>query len=135
MSEFIWHDHYKIGNETVDMQHEHLFALANQIVEADDTEELTRLFMLFYQHIREHFDAEEQLMKQQHYPGYDEHVVKHNQMLDRLVEISKTIHNRQWNTADVQIFVSRWVLVHILEVDRLLGIFLDELGTTASHTD
>lgn len=125
MGEFIWHDHYKIGNATVDEQHQRLFELANQIVEADDTDELIRLFMLFYQHIREHFQAEELLMKQNHYTGYEQHVTAHNQMLDRLVEISKTIHDRQWNTADIQVFVSRWVLVHILEVDRLLGKFLN----------
>lgn len=133
MSEFIWHDHYKIGNATVDEQHQHLFELANQIVEAGDTDELIRLFMLFYQHIREHFQAEETLMKLKHYPAYEQHVTAHNQMLDRLVEISQTIHSRQWNPADIQVFVSRWVLVHILEVDRLLGLFLDDLGTKGTE--
>lgn len=132
MSEFIWHNHYKIGHATVDEQHQHLFELANLIVEANDTDELIRLFMLFYQHIREHFQAEEALMKQLNYPGYEQHVTAHNQMLDRLVEISKTIHARQWNLADIQVFVSRWVLVHILEVDRLLGQFLDQRGTASN---
>lgn len=124
MSEFIWKNEYNIGNAMVDAQHQNLFDLANQIVEATDSDTLTHLFMLFYQHIREHFEAEEQLMKQYDYPGYEQHVAIHNQMLDRLIDITETIRNRDWNLADIKSFVSRWVLVHILEEDKLLGDYL-----------
>jgi|APLak6261669570_1056073.scaffolds.fasta_scaffold00011_33 hemerythrin len=126
MTEFIWQDHYKIGNATVDAQHQHLFELANQIVEATDTDEITRLVMLFYQHIREHFQSEEDLMKLYHYPCYPVHVEAHNLMLDRLIEISKTIQHEQWNPTDIREFVSDWVLRHILEVDMLLGDFMKQ---------
>ncbi|QPK63844.1 bacteriohemerythrin [Methylomonas sp. LL1] len=124
MSKFIWQNHYQIGNATVDAQHRHLFDLANQVMEAAETDELTRLIMLFYQHIREHFQSEENLMKQHGYPCYRVHVENHNLMLNRLIEISKTIQENRWDPADIDTFVSDWVLRHILEVDTLLGEFI-----------
>jgi hemerythrin len=124
MSEFIWQDDYKIGHPTVDAQHQHLFDLANKIVEAESSDTLTHLFMLFYQHIREHFAAEEQLMKTYEYPAYIAHVAIHNRMLDRLNEITQTIADQQWQSTNIRTFVSNWVLVHILEEDKLLGDYL-----------
>ncbi|MDD1621698.1 MAG: bacteriohemerythrin [Methylococcaceae bacterium] len=130
MDMFTWQDHFKIGNVAVDTQHQHLFDLANQIVEATGTDELTRLVMLFCQHIREHFQAEESLMKLHRYPCYPVHVENHNLMLNRLIEISKTIQENRWNPADIDTFVSDWVLRHIQEVDMLLGEFLTQHDQT-----
>lgn len=127
MSEFNWKTEYNIGNAMVDAQHQNLFDLANQIVDATNSATLTRLFMLFYQHIREHFEAEEQLMKQNAYPDYERHVAIHNQMLDRLIAITETIHAGTWTLADIKAFVASWVLVHILEEDKLLGEYLTSL--------
>jgi hemerythrin len=90
MDMFTWQDHYQIGNAAVDAQHQHLFDLAKQIVEATGTDELTRLVMQFYQPIREHFQSEENLMKLHGYPCYPVHIENHNLMLNRLIEISKT---------------------------------------------
>lgn len=124
MNEFVWHDHYRVGNDIIDRQHRQLFDVGNRIVEVGSSEELIYLFMLFYQHLHEHFQAEEDLMKQYQYPDYAKHVDEHNHMLDRLIEISRTVQNRQWNMADIQVFVSRWVLVHILEFDMPFGDFI-----------
>ncbi|MDT4292216.1 hemerythrin domain-containing protein [Methylomonas sp. MO1] len=134
MSEFIWLDDYKIGHATVDAQHQHLFELANKIVEAGSSEALTHLFMLFYQHVREHFEAEEQLMKQCRYPGYVQHISAHNQMLEKLNEISETIFDRHWQPAAIKAFVTRWVLVHIREEDRLMGEYMHTLPEYRSDT-
>lgn len=124
MNEFIWNDRYLIGSEEVDSQHRYLFELANQLVEATRDDEITRLLMLFYQHAREHFSNEEALMKRADYPGYLMHVEAHNQMLSKLVDISQTIQQKQWNPSDIKVFVTRWVLVHILEDDMPLGEYL-----------
>lgn len=130
MSTFTWKKRYKIGNATVDEQHKHLFDLANQTIKATETEDLIPLLMQFYQHVRQHFRAEEELMKQHHYPNYAMHVEAHNLMLDKLNAISKTVQSRQWTPADIQAFVNNWLLVHILEVDMMFGKFLKQHGPT-----
>ena len=124
MGVFTWNDNYRIGNEAVDSQHQRLFELANQLVEVKSDDEIKRLLMLFYQHVREHFEAEEALMKQAQYPGYQEHQREHNQMLDRLVEISEADQLKQWDSTDLKEFVNSWVLVHILGKDMSFGKYL-----------
>ncbi|MGR8931804.1 MAG: bacteriohemerythrin [Gammaproteobacteria bacterium] len=124
MNEFIWNDRYKVGDETIDAQHRALFELADEIVGVTDNARVTHLLMLFYQHAREHFSTEEQLMKQVAYPGYESHLQAHNQMLDKLVEISEIVQKHQWNPSDIKVFVNRWVLVHILDEDLPLGDYI-----------
>jgi len=124
MSEFTWSDRYKIGNDLVDSQHQHIFKLANETVSVSDDADITRLLMLFYQHVREHFQAEERLMKQAGYPRYQEHVEEHNLMLDRLNEISLNVQKRQWNPDDIKKFVQRWISVHIVQEDMRVGEYL-----------
>lgn len=126
MNEFVWNNRYLIGNEEVDVQHQHLFELANQLVEASRDDEIIRLLMLFYQHAREHFSAEEELMKQAGYPDYLRHVEAHNQMLGKLAELSKTVQQKQWNPSELKVFVTRWVLVHILDDDMPMGEYLKQ---------
>lgn len=130
MSKFTWQEQYRIGNATVDEQHQHLFELANQLIDEADTDEITRLLMLFYQHARMHFQDEEAMMKQHHYPDYAVHVEAHNLMLDKLVDISRSIPSGKWTPADIQMFVDNWLKVHILEVDMMLGEFLKRHSQT-----
>lgn len=120
MNTFIWKEEYKIDHGIIDAQHQQLFNLANQIVGVTDNSKITRLLMQFYQHVREHFQAEENLMKETNYPGYQQHVEAHNQMLDGLVEISKKVHAKCCHSSDIQHFVDRWLLVHILNEDMQL---------------
>lgn len=126
MSLFNWKSHYQIGDTKVDAQHQRLFELANQIVKASGQGEITRLIMLFYQHVREHFQTEEALMKQTGFPDYPTHRDSHNLMLDKLIDISKTIQRREWDSHDIQNFVSEWILSHILSEDMELGEFLKQ---------
>ncbi|MDD2760384.1 MAG: hemerythrin family protein [Methylomonas sp.] len=126
MSVFTWNDSYQIGDDNVDAQHRHLFELANQMVEATDNE-LIRLLMSFYRHVREHFEAEEDLMKQVGFPDYKNHVQEHDQMLDRLVEISKAVQLKQWSANDIRAFIDSWVLSHILQKDSIIGEHLKTL--------
>ncbi|MCQ8104799.1 bacteriohemerythrin [Methylomonas sp. SURF-2] len=117
MSKFTWKDEYKTGHEIIDEQHRNLFQLANQLADVSDQDEITRLLMLFYQHVREHFQYEEQYMKQTGFSDYAAHVESHNKMLDRLIDISKKVQTKQWAISEIQSFVDSWVLVHILEED------------------
>lgn len=136
MNEFIWQDHHNIGHASIDSQHQNLFELANRISNVgNNNHEITRLVMLFYRHIREHFQAEEELMKQSAYPGYIRHVEAHNQMLDKLVEISNRVRLGEWSSTDIQHFVNHWVLVHIIEVDRILGEHLSKTNQLPAHLE
>jgi len=117
MNHFNWQDEYKIDHDVIDAHHQQLFDLANSIMTVTDHAEITRMLMLFYQHIRVHFAAEERFMKESNYPDYQKHIETHNKMLDRLVDISKSVHAKRWQNSDIQAFVNHWVLEHILTED------------------
>lgn len=131
MSLFNWKSKYDIGDATVDAQHQHLFELANQIVKASSHDETTHLLMMFYKHVREHFRAEETLMKSNGFPDYLEHRDAHNQMLDKLISLSDRVQRRQGDSFDIQNFVSDWILAHILSEDMALGEFLKQHSQAA----
>ncbi|OAI03516.1 hypothetical protein A1353_14470 [Methylomonas methanica] len=122
MNEFVWENQYLLGNETVDQQHRELFRLANQLVASKDTQALAENIMLLYQHVREHFHAEEAFMKQHGYPEYQDHVKTHNLMLEKLVEFSHGISQQKLQELDVPGFMHDWIS-HIAEEDAAINAY------------
>lgn len=122
MNEFVWENQYLLGNETVDQQHRELFRLANQLVASKDTQALAENIMLLYQHVREHFHAEEAFMKQHGYPEYQHHVQTHNLMLEKLLEFSRGISQQKRQELDVQGFMRDWIN-HIVDEDAAINAY------------
>ena len=135
---FTWLEEYKIGNATIDQQHEYLFDLANQIVDPDNDQQKTYHNVLaLYHYVREHFKDEELLMQQCRYSGYAEHVKEHELLTRRLDEISSGIIGGETGPNDVMVFMRNWLLDHILGKDILLGEFLrrqNEAGGQGQQT-
>jgi len=126
MSEFVWKSDYEIGHAMVDKQHQYLFDLANSIVEAKSKGEITKNVMLLYKYVREHFRDEERLMKDIEYPDYQTHKQIHNQLLDKLNEISEKVAQGSLVDDEIKHFMQEWLLKHILIKDGALGKYLNE---------
>ena len=130
MNSFIWLEDYKIGDDTIDQQHQYLFDLANQIVDPfNDAQKTHHNVLALYHYVREHFKAEESLMKQCNYPGYQEHVKEHGVLTQRLREISTGIIRGQIGPDVVMGFMRSWLLEHILGKDILFGNYLRQKKT------
>lgn len=123
MNEFVWQDDYLLGNQTVDSQHKRLFELANQLIKSATKTELTNSAMQLYQHVREHFRAEEDFMKAQGYPDYQKHTAIHDLMLDQLVQVSEKINQDLWQQQEVRAFMQEWIH-HILDEDAAINEYL-----------
>ncbi|MGR8930660.1 MAG: bacteriohemerythrin [Gammaproteobacteria bacterium] len=124
MTNFIWLDEYKIGNDIIDEQHRYLFDLANRIVAPYNDQQKTHQNVLsLYHYVREHFREEEALMRQFGYPGIDEQIKEHELLAKRLHEISAGILRGNIKKDDVMKFMRNWLLDHILGKDMLLGEF------------
>ncbi|PKD41427.1 bacteriohemerythrin [Methylomonas sp. BW4-1] len=123
MNEFVWENQYLLGNEAVDQQHREIFDLANQLVSSKDTQALAENIMLLYQHVREHFQAEEAFMKQHDYPEYQHHVQTHNVMLEKLIAFSQGIHQQKRQEIDVSGFMRDWI-THMAEEDAAINTYL-----------
>jgi putative two-component system hydrogenase maturation factor HypX/HoxX len=113
---FVWQDHYRLGDEQMDEQHKDLFVLANKLVDSGSKAELNDNIQLLYQHVKEHFAAEEDLMKQVEFHGYKGHEKEHQVMLEKITAIKDKIHCDDWQQTDVETFVDKWAK-HIINAD------------------
>lgn len=108
-----WKDEYKIGNKLIDGQHEHLFCLANALLEANNLEELVEALISLYKHTQEHFAAEESLMRQYNYPNTTNHILIRNNLLVRLNKVSESVKSGLVERKEITNLMVDWSLKHI----------------------
>jgi hemerythrin len=122
-----WQEDYRVGDATIDSQHQYLFSLANDLVGASsDKAELTRNAMQLFRYVREHFDHEEAVMRQTGYPGYQGHVALHERLISQLSVISSDIAGDRWSEAGLRQFMNEWLVGHIVEQDTKLGRYIQQ---------
>jgi len=122
---FEWHNDYTTGSSVIDEQHKNLINLAEHIVNVSSNEALIKDLMLLYRHVREHFQLEEQIMAEYHYPERAHHVAEHDLMLGALVDKSATVRAGQWEREQVLEFMQQW-LSHIKSCDSQFKDFLTQ---------
>jgi putative two-component system protein, hydrogenase maturation factor HypX/HoxX len=125
MCHFVWQDYYEIGDAVVDRQHKDLFILADKLLASVIKGELSRNIGLIYDHVKEHFSAEEALMDQLEYRNFKAHVREHEAMLEKLTEIQHKISNDNWRQSDMHEFLGKWEK-HILHFDMAFNAFHKE---------
>jgi putative two-component system hydrogenase maturation factor HypX/HoxX len=123
MYHFIWQDYYQMSDALIDKQHQDIFILANQLVSSVNREELTKNIQLIYQHVKEHFNAEEDLMEQSDFQNHKGHVREHDAMLEKLTEINHKIINDDWKQSDIRDFMDKWGK-HIIHSDMAFNAYL-----------
>ena len=88
-------------------------------------EELIKNSRLIYQHVKEHFSAEEELMEKSGFRSYKGHVREHNVMLEKLAEMDHKITNDEWKQIDIEEFMDRWGK-HIINSDMAFDAYHKE---------
>jgi len=122
MYHFVWQDFYQMNDAVIDNQHQELFNLANQLVSSVNREELTKNIQLIVHHVKEHFNAEEELMEQLAFKNYKGHAREHSVMLEKLAEIDQKITNDDWKQNDIQEFMDKWGN-HIINSDMAFNVY------------
>ncbi len=133
MYHFVWQDYYQMGDELVDSQHKDLFILADQLASSVNREELVKNAKLIYQHVKEHFSAEEEVMEKSGFRSYKRHVGEHSAMLEKLVEMDQKIINDDWKQSDIQEFMGNWGK-HIIHSDMAFNAYQKEKKPEPDHT-
>lgn len=123
-----WNDRYAIGHPIIDVEHQTLFCLAKEFMDAADQNTLQNVAMKLYRHTREHFAHEEGLMRAIHYPDYRAHAEQHNRMISRLNEISSRIGKSESHREALELWVNDWVVQHIANDDVQLMTYLKISG-------
>jgi hemerythrin len=120
-----WKNEYSVGNTQIDLQHQKLFELINQLEASTHASEFSQIAPLILKELEEyaliHFESEEEHMKTIGYPDLEQHKKIHLSLKNDLMEeinmhmeagltTLKLIHLYQ--------FLKRWIEQHILEEDK-----------------
>ena len=128
-----WVDGYSVNVAEIDQQHRHMVDGVNRLFQAmaarSGREALSAAIAELIDCTREHFAAEERLMREHHYPELAAHAQQHAQLVEELLE-----YNRHFTEGDtllsfaLALRLKGWALRHIVSSDRELGRFLNQHG-------
>lgn len=138
MSLFIqWEEQYSIGIELMDEHHQQLVALINELYSGvfacEDIEEERRLTKTILAqlaaYVDYHFTAEEQLLLEQQFPDYNEHLAAHNRFRQELNNLSEQVALGGLALSfPIFEFMRDWLTNHILIADKKYSVWILEQG-------
>jgi len=131
MSKFIeWSDNLSVGFEEIDEQHKILVRLVNKMHEAihrrKGSDVVAEILGELAAYTKTHFVVEESLMRILGYPGYEEHKIAHDELLQQVIELQEKVAAGQ-TTISFQLmhFLKTWLIQHIMEEDtKYTGFFV-----------
>lgn len=121
-------ERYRLGDDTLDGQHEILFQLLSELTtlcqEGRQGVELSLILLSLRTYVTVHFRYEEEYMASVGYPGRDDHLLLHTQLeqkvLDALERFSTLSEPQELLNfaAELKEFLTQWLEQHIGKEDR-----------------
>jgi len=128
-----WDPQYSVHVKSLDQDHQHLFAIVNQLHEAVHSRRgkqvLQPVLAELLAYTLRHFGREEAIMRSCAYPRLRAHMEQHRIFTAQVEQFSK-----QYSagvaavTAEVLDFLTEWLSSHILDSDQQYGQFLRAKG-------
>ncbi len=128
-----WNDSYKVGVPSLDAQHKKLFVLLGEVVNSirdkKSGELKSKLLGELFDYTATHFSAEEKLMLETGYPGYEEHKKKHKELALKVKKYWKNFNAGAviLNSEIIDCLLD-WLKFHIAETDKEYGPYLTGKG-------
>lgn len=130
-----WNERYSVGIARLDEQHQQLINLINDLngamLAAEDESARSKILDGLAAHAVSHFATEETLMEKFGYPGFERHKAEHDRLMAQvrlLLEKSRT--DKAALTHEVMTFLQRWLVGHIVNVDKRYSAHLNAAGVT-----
>jgi len=128
-----WKKVYETGIVALDEEHKGLVLEINRLYEAvrDKRGEMitAEILNMLEVYTSEHFQHEERLMGEYHYPELGEHKAKHQQMIDTVQSMKlRSVAGSEALAVELLRFLREWLMDHILTVDKKYGAFLESRG-------
>ena len=131
MNKFVWSTKYNIGIPEIDEQHTKLVAI---LVDLNDKSKscpeetaLSPYFDELEKYAEYHFSKEEALMRQNDYPFLASHLKDHAFFKNKIGEW-RSRQDMDCKARTLTMFLTEWLLEHILHTDIKIREFLDNKG-------
>lgn len=112
-----WCDSLSLNHEAIDEQHQHLFALTNELIKHSDadvhSEIINETLYKLLQYIDHHFKDEEQLLEDLGYPKLLEHKTLHREFTRKIAMFCKDVVQGKAHIAEeLIIYLTSWLKQH-----------------------
>lgn len=114
---------YKLGIIWQDVQHRRIVKIIKEINSSAHLD-YNSIFAQLRYIIEDHFDTEEQYMREFAYDKIEPHIEEHRAFINKLDEITGTCFTDDALNITVSSFLNEWFLNHMLKVDNDLAVFL-----------
>ncbi|MBN2324260.1 MAG: bacteriohemerythrin [Spirochaetes bacterium] len=130
-----WSDEYGVRIRQIDLQHKELFTRAGEILIATEKKapvsSIQKLLIALLKTANSHFKYEETLLKNNGYPGAEDHSEIHSGIIRELENFSSRLRTEKRTVfPELLDFLREWLVRHTLTVDRKYIRFLREKGVT-----
>ena len=120
---FEWKPEYSVGIQSIDAQHQNLFAIGRELYAAMSAGQgkaaVERILDRMVQYTIVHFAHEERLMKQHNYPDSAAHKAEHDALTAQVVAFQQEFHaGRVTMAVKVLQFLKEWLETHIKGSDH-----------------
>jgi diguanylate cyclase (GGDEF)-like protein/hemerythrin-like metal-binding protein len=132
-----WKDSFCCGNQLIDSQHQALFHLSNELLEAvfsaRPATEIGAIMTRLLNDVNRHFHDEESILEAAGFPGLSQHVAEHARLLTKGRELAEEFAASTLMVGDLfQFLASEVILHHMLEADRDYFPFINKAGAADS---
>jgi len=130
-----WDSHYSVGIDSIDSQHQKLFAMINELYNSmragNVAQVVPDILRRLEAYCREHFTYEEGLMLKAGYPGYLAHQAEHIKLIEKALTLIKEFdESKVVRSLALLTFLKEWTQRHILYSDRHYSAHLLAAGIT-----
>jgi len=129
-----WTAELSVGIKSIDEQHKKLINMINALNDAmltgGSNELLGKIFSGLAAYTQKHFAYEENMFAEFGYSDSQEHKRQHTELIAQVIELKERfIENPQGTiSADLMLFLKRWLTNHILRTDKEYTEFLLSKG-------
>lgn len=135
----MWKEHYRVGADLIDNQHQELFKRVSSFIKAVQTKapweerkaEVLATLEFMQHYVIIHFADEEALQKEIGYPAADQHTEIHENFKAEVGAFADKIEQEGLDEQGVQEFAARvmtWLIMHVAGEDQKIGQFMREQG-------
>lgn len=133
MALLTWSTDYSVEVETIDKQHQKLFAMLNELHDAMKAGKGSLVAPAILKRVvaytREHFSDEEGMMIRAHYPDFVSHKALHDKLTGEVVAIVKDFEaGKVVLSMKLLDFLSKWLQSHIVGCDKKYTVYLQAAG-------
>ena len=121
------HQHIRLGIDEIDIQHERLLQLMDELCDADEqnaeVDVVREITHDLFDYFDEHFSLEETLMDAAGYAHLEKHKIEHDSIIKKITEFYNC---PEFNAMDLHWMLYHWLVRHIVNSDRDYAVCVQE---------